>query len=35
MNRVLIAGTTGYLGGYIAKELMKRKYFTNLNQINA
>lgn len=26
MNRVLIAGATGYLGGYIAKELMKRSY---------
>jgi len=26
MNRVLLAGATGYLGGYIAKELMKRFY---------
>ena len=26
MNRVLIGGATGYLGGYIAKELMKRSY---------
>ena len=26
MNRVLLAGATGYLGGYIAKELMKRSY---------
>lgn len=27
MNRVLLAGATGYLGGYIAKELMKRSCF--------
>jgi uncharacterized protein YbjT (DUF2867 family) len=26
MNRVLLAGATGYLGGNIAKELMKRTY---------
>ena len=26
MNRVLLAGATGYLGGYIAKELLKRSY---------
>jgi len=26
MNRILLAGTTGYLGGYIAKELRKRSY---------
>ncbi len=26
MNRVLLAGATGYLGGYIAKELQKRSY---------
>lgn len=26
MNRVLLAGATGYLGGNIAKELMKRSY---------
>jgi uncharacterized protein YbjT (DUF2867 family) len=26
MNRILLAGTTGYLGGYIAKELKKRSY---------
>lgn len=26
MNRVLLAGATGYLGGYIAKELIKRSY---------
>jgi uncharacterized protein YbjT (DUF2867 family) len=26
MYRVLLAGATGYLGGYIAKELMKRSY---------
>ena len=27
MNRVLLAGATGYLGSYIAKELLKRDYF--------
>ena len=26
MNRILLAGATGYLGGYIAKELLKRSY---------
>jgi len=26
MNRVLLAGATGYLGSYIAKELLKRSY---------
>ena len=26
MNRVLLAGATGYLGGYIAKQLMERSY---------
>ncbi len=26
MNRVLLAGATGYLGGYIAKELLGRSY---------
>jgi len=26
MNRVLLAGSTGYLGGYIAKQLMARSY---------
>ena len=26
MNRVLLAGATGYLGGYIAKELLKKSY---------
>ena len=26
MNRVLLAGATGYLGGYIAKELLRRSY---------
>lgn len=26
MNRILLAGATGYLGGYIAKELMKKSY---------
>jgi nucleoside-diphosphate-sugar epimerase len=26
MNRVLLAGATGYLGRYIAKELLKRNY---------
>jgi uncharacterized protein YbjT (DUF2867 family) len=26
MNRVLLAGATGYLGGYIAKELMRRSH---------
>ena len=26
MNRVLLAGATGYLGGYIARELLKRTY---------
>jgi uncharacterized protein YbjT (DUF2867 family) len=26
MNRILLAGTTGYLRGYIAKELKKRSY---------
>jgi uncharacterized protein YbjT (DUF2867 family) len=27
MKRVLIAGATGYAGGYIAKEILKRRYF--------
>lgn len=27
MKRVLLAGSTGYLGSYIAKELLKRSYF--------
>jgi nucleoside-diphosphate-sugar epimerase len=27
MKRVLLAGATGYLGSYIAKELYKRGYF--------
>jgi uncharacterized protein YbjT (DUF2867 family) len=26
MKRILLAGATGYLGSYIAKELQKRKY---------
>lgn len=26
MDRILLAGATGYLGGYIAKELLKRSY---------
>lgn len=26
MNRVLLAGATGYLGGYIAKELLRKSY---------
>ena len=26
MNRVLLAGATGYLGGHIAKELIKKSY---------
>jgi len=26
MQRILLAGATGYLGGYIAKELLKRSY---------
>jgi len=26
MNKILLAGATGYLGGYIAKELLKRSY---------
>lgn len=26
MNRVLLSGATGYLGGNIARELMKRSY---------
>jgi len=26
MKRILLAGTTGYLGGFIAKELQKRDY---------
>lgn len=30
MNRVLLAGATGYLGGYLAKELQKRSYFSRL-----
>ena len=42
MNRVLLAGVTGYLGGYIAKELLKKSYHvkalarnpSKLNQIN-
>jgi uncharacterized protein YbjT (DUF2867 family) len=27
MNKILLAGSTGYLGSYIAKELQKRAYF--------
>lgn len=27
MKKVLLAGVTGYLGGYIARELLKRDYF--------
>jgi len=30
MAKVLLVGATGYLGGYIAQELKKRKYFTRL-----
>jgi uncharacterized protein YbjT (DUF2867 family) len=26
MNSILLAGATGYLGGYIAKELIKKSY---------
>ena len=27
MTRVLVAGATGYLGGYVAQELAARGYF--------
>ncbi len=30
MNRVLVAGATGYLGSYIAKELKKQDYYTKV-----
>lgn len=30
MNKVLIAGATGYLGSYVAKEFIKQNYFTRL-----
>lgn len=26
MEKILLAGSTGYLGGYILKELLKNKY---------